>query len=351
MKFTAKEVANIVGGVVFGDGEATARGISKIDETNATAGTLTFLANLKYTGFLYTTEASVVLVPSDFEPSKSIECTLVKVSRPYVALSKLMAYYAEVEELPQRIEDAARVAPDVALTEGLYVGHYTVVAPGVRFGKNVKIHAHVSIETDVEIGDGTVIMEGAKIKKGTRIGKECKIHPQAVIGSDGFGFAKEEDGTYQKIPHLGNVVLEDEVDVGAGTTIDRASMGTTHISRGVKLDNLIQVGHNVEIGASTVIAAQTGISGSVKIGRDCMIGGQVGISGHITIGDRVMVAAKSGVLGNVPDDSKLQGCPAFEIGSFHRSYVVFRKLSRWSGKINFLEKAIKKLGYDESKDA
>ena len=351
MKITAREIFDIIGGELVGDKDAVVNGFSKIEELDA-LGTLTFLANLKYAKYIYTTVASVVIVPTDFEPTEPLSLTLIKVVRPYVALSMLMEHWDQkTQNAKQGVESTAVIADRYALPKDIYVGHCSVIETNVSFGKNVRIASHVLIESGVVIGDDVVIMEGVKIKRDSQIGSQCKIHPQVVIGSDGFGFAQGEDGEYRKIPHLGNVIIEDEVEVGVGTVIDKASMGSTRIGKGVKLDNLIQIGHNVEIGDHTVMAAQSGVSGSVKIGKNCMVGGQVGFAGHITIGDRVMIAAKSGVLGNVPNDSKIQGYPAFEIRNFYRSSVIFRKLPRWVDKMNFIEKVIKKSKADESEDA
>lgn len=336
MEFTASQIAGILEGEIEGNPEIAVHKLSKIEEGEA--GSLTFLANPKYTPYVYSTEASIIIVNKDFVPEQSLSTTLIKVEDAYKSFSKLLAYYDQVKSTKTGIENPVYISDSAVYGSDCYLGAFCYVGNNVRLGDNVKIYPNAFIGDNVVIGDNTIVFAGAKIYSETQIGRDCVVHSGAIIGADGFGFAPENDGAYSKVPQTGNVILEDHVDVGAGTTIDRATLGSTVLRRGVKLDNQIQIAHNVEIGEHTVIAAQTGVAGSTKIGKHCMIGGQVGIVGHILIGDRVKIQAQSGIGRNVRDDEVLQGSPALNYGDFNKSYVHFKNLPRLVSRVETLEK-------------
>ncbi|NJB35570.1 UDP-3-O-(3-hydroxymyristoyl)glucosamine N-acyltransferase [Croceivirga sp. JEA036] len=336
MKFTATQIAGILDGEVHGNPEIAVHKLSKIEEGEI--GSLTFLANPKYTHFIYTTKASITIVNKDFEPEQAIDTTLIKVEDAYTSFSKLLEYYNQVKNNKVGVEQPSFIAESATFGEQLYVGAFAYIGENVRLGSNVKIYPNAFIGDNVVIGDNTSIFAGAKIQSDCFVGNNCVVHSGAIIGADGFGFTPNEKGEYNKVPQTGNVILEDNVDVGAGTTIDRATLGSTILRKGVKLDNQIQIAHNVEIGEHTAIAAQTGIAGSTKIGKHCLIGGQVGIVGHITIGDRVKIQAQSGIGRNVKDDEVLQGSPALNYGDYNKSYVHFKNLPKIVNKISELEK-------------
>ncbi|MCO5723579.1 UDP-3-O-(3-hydroxymyristoyl)glucosamine N-acyltransferase [Robiginitalea marina] len=336
MEFTASQIAGILEGVVEGNPEVAVHKLSKIEEGQA--GSLTFLANPKYTHYIYSTEASIILVNRDFVPEQQLSSTLIKVDDAYKAFSKLLSYYNQVKNNKSGLENPIYISETATYGDNFYLGAFSYLGSNVEIGSNVKIYPNVFIGDNVKIGDDTTIFAGAKIYSETVIGKHCTIHSGVILGADGFGFTPDENGEFSKVPQTGNVILEDHVDVGAGTTIDRATLGSTILRRGVKLDNQIQIAHNVEIGEHTVIAAQTGIAGSAKIGRNCMIGGQVGIVGHIVIGDRVKIQAQSGIGRNVKDDEVLQGSPALAYGDYNKSYVHFKNLPKLVQRIEDLEK-------------
>ncbi len=336
MKFTASQIAGILEGVVVGDPEIAVHELAKIEEGKK--GSLTFLANPKYTPYIYSTEASITIVNKDFEPEQELSTTLIKVEDAYKSFSKLLEYYNQVKNNKLGIESPVFISDSAKYGKDLYMGAFSYLGNNVQIGDNAKIYPNVYIGDNVQIGDNVLIFAGAKIYSESVIGNNCVIHSGAIIGADGFGFTPNQNGEFTKVPQTGNVILEDNVDVGAGTTIDRATLGSTILRKGVKLDNQIQIAHNVEIGENTAIAAQTGIAGSTKIGRNCMIGGQVGIVGHITIGDRVKIQAQSGVTRNVKDDEKLQGTPALGYSDFNKSYVHFKNLSKIVSKIDEIEK-------------
>ncbi len=345
MEFSARQIADFLKGEIEGDPDATVRDISRIEEGKA--GTLAFLANPKYEKHLYTTGATIVLVNMDFKPSKPVSCTLVRVEDAYQAIASLLELKEQMKPVPSGIDAKAHIDPSVKTGKNVYVGQFSVISAGSVIGDGVLIHPQVFIGENVVIGANTVLRAGVKIYGDCRIGEECHIHSGVVIGSDGFGFAPQSDKNYKKIPQVGNVVIEDRVEIGANTTIDRAMMGSTIIRRGVKLDNLIQVAHNVEIGENTVIAAQSGIAGSTKVGANCMVGGQVGIIGHLNIAEGVRIAAQSGVGISVDEkNAVIQGSPAFMYGKYQRSYVVFKKLPELYQKLAQLEKEIDDLKGD-----
>jgi len=336
MKFTAEQIAGILEGVVEGNPQVEVSKLSKIEEGEE--GALTFLANPKYTHYIYSTKASIAIVNNTFIPEQEISCTLIKVEDAYKSFSKLLEYYNQVKLNKLGIEQPSYISERVQKGDSIYIGAFTYIGNNVILGNNVKIFPNSYIGDNVIIGDDTVVFSGAKIYSESIIGKNCVINSGAIIGADGFGFAPNENGEYSKVPQIGNVILEDFVDIGAATTIDRATLGSTIIRRGVKLDNQIQIAHNVEIGKNTVIAAQTGIAGSTKIGENCQIGGQVGIVGHITIGNNVKIQAQSGIGRNVKDNEVLQGSPALSYGDFNKSYVYFKNLPKIVKTINDLEK-------------
>lgn len=336
MKFTAEQIAGILEGDVVGNPEAQVSKLSKIEE--GSEGSLTFLANPKYTPYIYTTKASITIVNKTFEPENEITTTLIKVEDAYLAFSKILEYYNAVKLNKIGIEQPSFISDSSKQGRNIYVGAFSYIAENVVIGEDVKIFPNVYIGDNVVVGDNTIIFSGAKIYSETVIGENCVINSGAIIGADGFGFAPNENGGYNKIPQTGNVILEDYVDIGAGTTIDRATIGSTIIRTGVKLDNQIQIAHNVEIGKNTVIAAQSGVAGSTKIGEYCQIGGQVGIAGHITIGNNVRIQAQSGIARNVKDNEVLQGSPALALSDYNKSYVHFKNLPKIVKSINDLEK-------------
>lgn len=338
MIFTARQIAGILNGTVDGNPDAQVSTVSKIEE--GAPGSLSFLANPKYTEYIYTTQASAVIVGKDFQPQQSLSTTLIRVDDAYQSFAKLLEYYNKLNKDKQGREEQSHVSATASIGKNTYIGAFVYVGENAVIGDNTKLYPGTYIGDDVKVGTNTTLFQGVKIYHGCVIGNDCTLHAGVVIGGDGFGFAPNAENNYSKVPQIGNVVIEDRVEIGANTTIDRATLGSTLIRKGVKLDNLIQIAHNVEIGENTVIAAQTGIAGSTKIGKNCMIGGQVGIIGHITIGDKVMIAAQSGIGGNLKDGEIVQGSPAFSVGEYKRSYVVFRKLPELNAKIAELEKKL-----------
>jgi len=338
MEFTSFEIAAFLSGEVVGDPTVKINSVSKIEEGRP--GTLSFLANPKYAHFIYDTDSSVVLINKTFVPEKEIKATLIKVDDPYLAISKLLDLY--VQSIPKKsgIENPNFISASAQLGEEIYVGAFAYLGENVKIGNNVKIYPHVWVGDGSSIDDNTIIFSGVKIYPETSIGKNCIIHAGAVLGSDGFGFAPQPDGTYQKIHQIGNVVLEDNVEIGANTTIDCATMGSTRIKKGVKLDNLIQIAHNVVVGENTVMAAQVGIAGSTTIGNNCVFGGQAGAAGHISIGNNVTMGAKTGASNNVPDGKIMMGEWAMDASRYRRVYAVFRNLPELSAELNSLRKIV-----------
>ncbi|WP_034039847.1 UDP-3-O-(3-hydroxymyristoyl)glucosamine N-acyltransferase [Wocania ichthyoenteri] len=336
MKFTAQQISDILEGEVVGNPNIEVSKLSKIEE--GTEGSLTFLANPKYTPYIYSTKASIVIVNKVFTPEIDIKVTLIRVEDAYKSFSKLLEYYNQIKNNKTGIESPVFVSDSSRYGDDVYIGAFSYIGDNVHIGNNVKIHPHAYIGDNVVIDDNSVIFPGAKIYSDCIIGKYCVIHSGAIIGADGFGFAPNKKGEYTKVPQIGNVIIEDYVDIGAATTIDRATLGSTIIRKGVKLDNHIQIAHNVEIGKNTVIAAQTGVAGSTKIGENCQIGGQVGIVGHINIGNNVKIQAQSGIGRNVKDNEVLQGSPALPYGDYNKSYVHFKNLPKIVKDINDLEK-------------
>lgn len=336
MKFTAIQIAEILEGVVEGNESVEVSQLAKIEE--GVEGSLTFLANPKYKSYLYTTGASIVIVNKDLELEQSISSTLIRVEDAYRAFSKLLEYYNQVKMNKSGIEQPVFISETAHYGENLYLGAFSYIGSNVTIGENVKIYPGSYIGDNVKIGDNTTIFAGVKLYSETQIGEDCILHAGVVLGADGFGFSPNEKGEYKKVPQIGNVIIEDRVEIGAGTTIDRATLGSTIIRKGVKLDNQIQIAHNVEIGEHTVIAAQSGIAGSTKIGKHGIFGGQVGIAGHLNIGDHVRIQAQTGIGRNVKDKEVLQGTPALNYGDYNKSYVYFKNFSSIVKRLDTLEK-------------
>lgn len=337
MEFTVKQIADLLNGTINGDETLKISQLSKIDEGKA--GSISFLSNLKYESYLYTTLASAVIVDRSFQPKQPVQPTLIFVDNSYSAFTQLLEQVRQLQEAAKvGIENPSFIADNAQVGEQIYRGAFSYIGQGSRLGNNVKIYPHAYIGSYVTIGDNTVIHPGARIYDHTVIGRNCVIQANAVIGSDGFGFAPQPDGSYKTIPQLGNVIIEDNVNIGANTTIDCATMGSTIIRQGVKLDNLIMIGHNVEIGENTVIAAQSGVSGSTRIGQNCVIAGQVGFAGHLTIANRTRVGAQSGIGKSIKAEGlALNGSPAFDLSDSLRSLAVFRKLPVLEKRVQELE--------------
>lgn len=342
MEFTAKQIADYLKGEIEGNPDVKLSTFSKIEEGGV--GSLTFLSNPKYTEYIYSTKASAVLVNKDFVPEKNVETTLIKVENSYMALASLLQMVDSLTPRKEGISSLCSISADSTLGDGAYVGEYAVIEQGCKIGQKAQIYPQVYIGSGVVMGDNVTLYPGVKIYKGCVIGNNCTIHAGTVIGADGFGFAPSADGSYSKIPQIGNVVIEDGVEIGANTTIDRATMGSTIVHKGVKIDNLVQVAHNVEIGENTVMAAMTGVAGSAKIGKHCMFGGQVGVVGHSTIADNSSFAAQSGIASSIKKPGKTyQGAPAFEVMDYQRSYVCFRRLPEMRNQIIEMQKEIEEL--------
>ena len=341
MEFKAKQIAEILKGEVEGNSEVVVDKLAKIEEGEK--GSISFLANPKYTHFIYESKASIIIVNKDFKAEKEIDATLIRVEDAYAAFAQLLEAYNQIQLNKSGISSRAAIAESSKYGEDCYIGDFVIIEENVRIGKNVKIYPQTFIGNNVSIGDNTTIFPGVKIYSDNIIGNGCTLHAGVIIGSDGFGFAPQSDNNYKKIAQIGNVIIEDYVEIGSNTTIDRATLGSTIIRKGVKLDNLIQIAHNVEIGENTVIASQTGVSGSTKIGKNCMIGGQVGIIGHITIADEVKIAAQSGIGGNIKKVGAIvQGSPAYDISTYRKSYVHFRNLPKIIERLNELERKTEK---------
>jgi UDP-3-O-[3-hydroxymyristoyl] glucosamine N-acyltransferase len=336
MKFTAKQIAGILDGTVEGNPETEVHQLSKIEEGEL--GSISFLANKKYNPFLYKTGASIVIVNNDLILDKEVASTLIRVKDAYQAFSTLLEFYNQIDDNQEGIMEPVSIDKSVRINSSCYVGEFTVIKQNVSLGDHVKIESQCYIGKDVAIGSGTKIHSGTRILSGTIIGENCVIHSGCVIGSEGFGFAPQPDGTYKKVPQTGIVRIGNNVDIGANSTIDKATLGATIINDGVKLDNQIQIAHNVEIGENTVIAAQVGIAGSTKIGKSCVIGGQAGFAGHITIGNGVQVQGKTGVTRNIKDNAILQGTPAFDFKSYSKSYIHFKNLPKIIKRLDQIEK-------------
>jgi UDP-3-O-[3-hydroxymyristoyl] glucosamine N-acyltransferase len=338
MKFSAKQIAGLLNGKVEGDENAEVSKLSKIEEGKP--GSLSFLANPKYTQYIYSTKASIVIVGKDFVPEQKISVTLIRVDDPYQSFAKLLEIYNQIKLNKEGISEKAHISNGAVIGKNVYIGEFAFIGDNAEIGDNVKIYPQTYIGDNTTVGENTRIYAGVKIYSDNVIGKNVTIHSGVIIGGDGFGFAQQKtENNYMKVAQIGNVIIEDFVEIGSNTTIDRATLGSTIIRKGAKLDNLIQIAHNVEIGENTVIVAQSGVAGSTKIGKNCMIGGQVGIIGHLHIADNVKIAAQSGIGKNITEDGAIvQGSPAFDYHEYQKSYVYYRKLPSIVSRIDNLEK-------------
>ncbi len=340
MEFTAKQIAEFVNGNVEGDENAAINAFAKIEEGKQ--GAISFLSNPKYTHYLYTTESSVVLVNDDLKLDKEVGATLIRVPNAYEAVARLLQLYESLKPKKTGISPLASIASSAKIGDNCYVGPFACVGENVVVGDNTQIYPNVTVGDNAMVGKGSLLYPNVTVYHGCKIGNNVIIHAGSVIGADGFGFAPNANG-YDKIPQIGIVTIEDDVEIGANTCIDRSTMGSTYLRKGVKLDNLIQIAHNTDIGENTVMSAQVGIAGSTKVGEWCMFGGQVGLAGHIKIGNKVFLGAQSGVPGNIKDDQTLIGTPPMEPKKYFKSQAIFRRLPEIYAKINELEKEIKKL--------
>ncbi len=343
MEFTIQQIAAMLGGEVKGDGNAKINMLAKIQD--AKPGQIAFLSNPKYENFIYTTQASAVIVGQDFVPKKEIASTLIVVADAYSSFTVLLEEYHKMMSFQKSgVEEPSFVGTKSIIGKNIYRGAFSYIGNNVKIGDNVKVYPHAYIGDDVEIGNNTILHPGTKLYSGTKVGNNCVIHSGTVIGSDGFGFAPQADGTYKTIPQLGNVVIEDNVTIGGNTVIDCATLfgDSTIIRKGVKLDNLIQIAHNVEIGKNTVIAAQTGVSGSSKIGENNILGGQVGIAGHLVIANNTGIGAQAGISKSIKEEGqRIIGSPAFNVSDYFKSYAVFKNLPDLNQRLRELEKKMK----------
>jgi UDP-3-O-[3-hydroxymyristoyl] glucosamine N-acyltransferase len=342
MEFTAQQIADFLGGEVQGNPSVKVSDFSKIEEGKP--GTLSFLSNPKYSQYLYESQASIILVNKDFQQEREVQATLIRVDDAYQSLARLLTLVDQTKPKKTGISPLAYLAPSAVIGEDAYIAPFVYIGENVTIGNNVCIQAHCSVEDGAKLGDHVTLFSGVKIYYNCVIGNYCTLHSGSVIGSDGFGFAPTEDGSYKKIPQMGNVILEDNVEIGANSVVDRATMGSTIIRKGVKIDNLVQIAHNVEVGTNTVIAAQTGISGSTKLGKQCVLAGQVGIAGHLHIADGTIFGAQTGVPNSIKQPNQvLQGYPALPIMTFHRSSVVYKNLPELQKTVYTLQKKIQEL--------
>lgn len=343
MEFSAEQIAGIIQGEIVGNSAVIVNGLAKIEE--GSEGKLSFLANPKYEEYIYTTGSSICIVNDTFVPSKDLPdtLTLIKVENAYACFAKLLEFYDQMKRKQPKIEANSYISESATIGKDIYLGANAYISDGAVIGDNVVIYPNSFIGDNVKIGNNTVIYPNVSIYADCQIGNNCVIHAGAVIGADGFGFSPDENGVFSKVPQIGIVIIEDNVDVGANTTIDRATMGATIIRKGAKIDNLCQVAHNVEIGENSAMAAQVGIAGSAKIGKRVLVGGQAGISGHITIADGTMIVAQSGIPNSVKKPETLMGAPGIPIEDFKKSYFGFRKLPFILNKIQELEQKIKEL--------
>ena len=342
MEFTAQQIAEYLHGEIIGDPTVKVHDFSKIEEGEN--GTLSFLSNPKYSHYIYESNASIILVNRDFESDRELKSTLIKVDNAYESLANLLSMIEQFKPKKNGVSALAHISVSANIGVNVYIAPFVFVGEGAEIGNYAYIDASCYIGENTKIGENTLLHAGVRVEKECVVGKNCILQAGAVVGSDGFGFAPTQDGTYKKIPQVGNVVIEDNVEVGANTTIDRATLGSTIIRKGVKLDNLVQIAHNVEIGENTVIAAQSGVAGSSKIGKQCVLAGQVGISGHIEIADGCVFGAQTGVPNNVKEpNSIMQGYPAVPVGTFRRASVVYKNLPELQRTIHELKKQVEEL--------
>jgi len=340
MEFTAKKIAEFVQGRVVGDENATVNSFAKIEEGKP--GAISFLSNDKYTQHIYTTDASVVLVDEGLKLDNEVKCTLIRVKNAYEAVAKLLQLYESIKPKKKGVSSLAFIDPTAEIGKDCYIGPFVAIAQNAKIGDGAILHPHVTIGEGAIIGNNTEIYSNAVVYHNCKVGNNCILHAGCVIGADGFGFAPTADG-YDKIPQIGIVTIEDNVEIGANTCIDRSTMGSTYIRQGVKLDNLVQIAHNTDIGANTVMSSQVGIAGSTKVGEWCMFGGQVGIAGHIKIGNKVMLGAQSGVPSSLKDNQELIGTPPMEMKPYFRSQAIFRRLPEMYKELNELRKELDEL--------
>ncbi|MEE1315980.1 MAG: UDP-3-O-(3-hydroxymyristoyl)glucosamine N-acyltransferase [Prevotella sp.] len=340
MEFTAKKIAEFVQGRVVGDENATVNSFAKIEEGKP--GAISFLSNDKYTQYIYTTNASVVLVDEGLKLDNEVKCTLIRVKNAYEAVAKLLQLYESIKPKKKGVSSLAFIDPTAEIGKDCYIGPFVAIAQNAKIGDGAILHPHVTIGEGAIIGNNTEIYSNAVVYHNCKVGNNCILHAGCVIGADGFGFAPTADG-YDKIPQIGIVTIEDNVEIGANTCIDRSTMGSTYIRQGVKLDNLVQIAHNTDIGANTVMSSQVGIAGSTKVGEWCMFGGQVGIAGHIKIGNKVMLGAQSGVPSSLKDNQELIGTPPMEMKPYFRSQAIFRRLPEMYKELNELRKELDEL--------
>lgn len=342
MEFTAQQIADFIQGKVEGDSTVRVSNFSKIEDGQP--GTLSFLSNPKYNQYIYQSNASIILVNNDFIPEQEVKATLIRVPNAYEALALLMSLVEQSKPKTTGVSEMAYISRTAVIAENVYIAPFVFIGEHVVIGKNVRIHAHCSIEQNSIIGDNTVLYAGVKIYSDTRVGNNCMLHAGVVLGSDGFGFAPTGDGSYKKIPQMGNVIIEDDVEIGANATVDRATLGSTVICKGVKLDNLVQIAHNAEIGTNTVIASQSGVAGSTKVGRQCIIAGQVGIAGHIQVAEGTILGAQTGVANSIKTPNQaFQGYPAIPVNAFRRSTVVYKNLSDLQKMLYELQRKVTEL--------
>ena len=340
MEFSAKQIAEFIQGTIVGDENATVHTFAKIEE--GMPGAISFLSNPKYTHYIYDTQSSIVLVNRDFEPEKEIKATLIKVDNAYESLAKLLNLYEMSKPKKTGVDPLAYIAPTAKIGKDVYIAPFACVGDNAEIGDNTSLHPHATVGSGAKIGNNCILYSHATVYHDCRVGNNCTLHAGSVVGADGFGFAPSPEG-YEKIPQIGITILEDNVEIGANTCIDRATMGATVIRKGVKLDNLIQIAHNVEVGSHTVMASQVGVAGSTKIGEWCMFGGQVGVAGHITVGNRVNMGAQSGVNGSVKDGKVLIGTPPIEFKNYFKSSAVFKKLPDMYLELASLKKELEEL--------
>lgn len=341
MEFTAQMIAQFLGGTIEGNADVKVSTVAKIEE--GCEGALSFLSNPKYIPYIYTTRSSIVLVNNDFAPEQPVEATLIRVPDAYDAFARLLDLYAKAQLPANAVEQPSYISPTAQVHPDTYVGAFAYIADGAQVAQDAKIFGQAYIGRNVHVGQGTVIYPGAKIYDDCRIGSHCTIHAGAVIGADGFGFAPQAGSNFRKIPQIGNVVIEDHVEIGANATVDRATMGSTYIRRGVKLDDHVHIAHNVEVGENTVMAAQCGVAGTTTIGKNCMFGGQVGITPHSKIGDGVKCGAKSGISGDVKPDATIFGMVAQDAGKERRVVAVYKNLPELARRLNELERKVAEL--------
>ena len=342
MEFTAQQIADFLGGEIQGNPSIKVSDFSKIEEGKP--GTLSFLSNPKYSQFIYDSQASIILVNKDFLPEREVQSTLILVDDAYQSLAKLLTMVDQTKPKKTGISPLAYISTSAKIGENAYIAPFVYIGDNVTIGKNVSLHPHSCVEEGAKLGENVTLFSGVKIYYNCVLGNNCTLHSGSVIGSDGFGFAPSEDGSYKKIPQMGNVVLEDNIEIGANSVVDRATLGSTIIRQGVKIDNLVQIAHNVEVGMNTVIAAQTGISGSTKLGKQCILGGQVGIAGHLHIADGTSFGAQTGVPNNIKvPNHAFQGYPAIPVMTFHRASVVYKNLPELQKTVYALQKKIQEL--------